>query len=167
MNKYQVPNICIFFLYMLYSKHMKKIYLLLLTAVSTLIAIIYFADSTHAACGWWTLWFGCPTAWQIEYCQDGKCTLSWGSDATKIAVGATFSQKTISVYVTDIVKYFLGFVSLVGVVYILYAGAQLMLWGGDEEKVKKARQIIIYVIVWILVMWIAYWIVSIIINAIN
>lgn len=167
MNKDQASNICIFFLDMLYSKHMKKLSSLLLITTSTLLAFVFCMDFTYAACGWWTLWFGCPTVGQIEYCQNGKCTLSWGLDATKPAVWSAFSQKTIAVYVTDIVKYFLGFVTLVGVVYIIYAWAQLMLGGGDEEKVKKARQIIIYVIAGILLMWIAYWIVSIILVAIN
>lgn len=62
-------------------------------------------------------------------------------------------------------KYFLGFVTVVGVIYIIYAGFQLMTGGGDEEKVKKARQIIIYVIAGIVLMWLAYWIVAIIIDA--
>ncbi len=155
---------------MLYSKHMKKIYSSLLITIVSLLSFmssVGVVDFAEAACGGWTLWFGCPTPGQIEYCQWNKCTLSGWLTATKNAVGGTFSQKTIAVYVTDVVKYFLGFVTLVGVVYIIYAWAQLMTWGWDEEKVKKARQIIIYVIVWILLMWIAYWIVWIILDAIK
>lgn len=152
---------------MLHLKHMKKIYSSFLIILISFLSVISFIDFVHAACGWWTLWFGCPTPGQIEYCQGNKCSLSWGLAAIQPAVGNTFSQKTIAAYVTDVVKYFLGFVTLVGVVYIIYAWVQLMTGGGDEEKVKKARQIIIYVIVWILIMWIAYWIVRIILNAIN
>lgn len=67
----------------------------------------------------------------------------------------------------DVVLYFLGFVTLVAVIYVIYAGFQLMIGGGDEEKVKKARQIITYVIIGIILMWAAYWIIDIIIQAIK
>ena len=64
-------------------------------------------------------------------------------------------------------RYLLGFVTIIGVIYVIYAGFQLMTGGGDEEKVKKARQIIIYVLVGIVLMWLAYAIVTIIIRAIS
>jgi hypothetical protein len=49
----------------------------------------------------------------------------------------------------------MGFVSLIAVLYIIYAGFQLMIGAGDEEKMKKTRQIILYVILGILIMWLA------------
>ncbi len=70
-------------------------------------------------------------------------------------------------YVTDTVLYFLGFVTLVAVVYIIYAWVQIMTWWGDEEKIKKARQTIIYVITWIIFIWIAPWFIWVVLTAIN
>lgn len=49
----------------------------------------------------------------------------------------------------------MSFVSVIAVIYIIYAGAQLMTGAGDEEKMKKARQIIIYVMIGIALMWLA------------
>jgi type IV secretory pathway VirB2 component (pilin) len=50
----------------------------------------------------------------------------------------------------------MGFISIVAVIYIIYAGFQLMIGAGDEEKMKKTRQIILYVILGIMIMWLAY-----------
>lgn len=151
-------------------KYMKKISSLFSILVSISISIVscfIFSTPADAACGWWTLWFWCPTPWQIEYCQGSNCTIGWWLVATQNAVGTTFTQKTISVFVTDVVKYFLSFVTLIAVIYVIYAWFQLMTGGWDEEKVKKARQIIIYVVVGIVLMWLAYWIVRLILDAIK
>ena len=48
------------------------------------------------------------------------------------------------------------FISIIAVIYIIYAGFQLMIGAGDEEKMKKTRQIILYVVLGILIMWLAY-----------
>jgi hypothetical protein len=147
---------------------MKQIFSFCITWAALFLIFISSSQNAVAAnCGWWGLGFDCPTPWQIQYCQDGKCTLSWGQDAVRIAVGTTFTQKTISVFISDMVLYFLSFVTIVAVIYIIFAGFQLMTWGGDEEKTKKARQIIIYVIAGIVLMWTAYWIVAIILDALK
>lgn len=49
----------------------------------------------------------------------------------------------------------MSFVSLIAVIYIIWAGFQLMIGAGDEEKMKKARQIIVYVIIGVIIMWLA------------
>jgi hypothetical protein len=61
----------------------------------------------------------------------------------------------------------MGFVSLIAVLYIIYAGFQLMTGAGDEEKMKKTRSIITYVILGILIMWLAYPIVRWTINLVT
>lgn len=50
----------------------------------------------------------------------------------------------------------MSFISIIAVIYIIYAGFQLMIGAGDEEKMKKTRQIILYVVLGILIMWLAY-----------
>jgi type IV secretory pathway VirB2 component (pilin) len=58
-------------------------------------------------------------------------------------------------------------VTIVGVIYIIYAGFQLMTGGGDEEKLKKTKNIIVYVIIGIIVMWLAYPLMKFIIRLLN
>lgn len=138
--------------------------------VITLLFLALFTGSVSAACNSGFLYSdsSCPPEKSIQYCANGdkQCSLSGSIRATETFIGnGTFTNKPLSVFITEIVKYFLGFVTLIAVIYIIYAGFQLMTGGGDEEKVKKARQIIIYVIAGIVLMWVAYWIVDIIIKA--
>jgi type IV secretory pathway VirB2 component (pilin) len=137
------------------------------------IALIFLAicvGEASAVCNSGHIWSdsSCPPEKAIQYCSHGdkQCTLSGSISAVETFVGnGTFTNKPLSAFIQDIVKYFLGFVTLIAVIYIIYAGFQLMTGGADEEKVKKARQIITYVIAGIVLMWVAYWIVDIIIKA--
>jgi Type IV secretion system pilin len=71
------------------------------------------------------------------------------------------------VYVQDVVKYLLGFITIIAIVYVIYAGFQLMIGAGDEEKSKKAKNTILYVIVGIVIMWLAYTIVNIVMTTLK
>jgi hypothetical protein len=64
------------------------------------------------------------------------------------------------------IAFILGFVTLIAVIYALWAGWNIMTAGGDEEKVKKGRTTIIQITIGIIVMWLAYSVVSFVINAI-
>ena len=59
-----------------------------------------------------------------------------------------------------LVANFLTFVTVIAVLYVIYAGFQVMTAGGDEEKLKKGKTIIIQVVIGIAIMWLAYSIVS-------
>lgn len=137
-------------------------------SITFIFLAIFAGEVSASSCGWFD--FGstsCGDPKAIQYCADKtKCSLSGSIDAAGNFIGKdTFTNKPLSVFIQEIVKYFLGFVTLIAVIYIIYAGFQLMTGGGDEEKVKKARQIITYVIAGIVLMWVAYWIVDIIIKA--
>ncbi len=54
----------------------------------------------------------------------------------------------------------LGFVTLIAVAYVLWAGFQLITAGGDEEKMKKSKTTIIQVVIGIVIMWLAFSIVT-------
>ena len=54
--------------------------------------------------------------------------------------------------VVSIINWLNGFVGIAVVLMILYAGFTIFTSAGDEEKVKKAKKIIIYVIVWMLIL---------------
>lgn len=66
-----------------------------------------------------------------------------------------------------LIKSLLQFITIIAVLFVIYAGFQLMTAGGDEEKMKKAKTIIIQVVVGIIVVWVAYSIVSWVISALT
>lgn len=112
------------------------------------------------------LWQGvvfasCGGSWFSSNCSTSPYIITGdaiqqGYDATKKSVSGAITDKPISEFAQDIVTYLLTFVSLIGVIYIIYAGAQLMLGAGDEEKLKKTRQIILYVVLGIIIIWLSF-----------
>ena len=78
-------------------------------------------------------------------------------DASQLAGG---SGATGADAIMNLIARFLGFVTIIAVIYVLWAGFQILTAGGDEEKVKKGRTTIIQVIIGIVVMWLAYSVVS-------
>lgn len=132
-----------------------------ISLISLLIAIgfISFSDQIFAACdGWFSFASSCET--KIPVCSDGKCNLDQGVHDLKDVINGLFTGKPISQYIQDIVKYLLSFVSIIGVIYIIYAGFQLLIGAWDDEKMKKAKQIITYVVLGIILMWLAFGIVN-------
>ncbi len=130
-----------------------------------IIPMLLLSHRVSAACnGWFNLWACEVTA---PYCNNGECTKENGVDITWRVVHWLITDKPLSVYAQSIVVYLLGFVTLVAVIYIIYAGFQVLIGGGDEEKMKKAKNIILYVIVGIVLMWFSYSIVLWILNLIG
>jgi type IV secretory pathway VirB2 component (pilin) len=70
-------------------------------------------------------------------------------------------------YIQDIVGYLLGFLALVGVLYLIYAGLSLIFGAGSEEHSKKLRKTIFGIIIGILLIFLAYPIVMFIIRAVS
>ncbi len=109
-----------------------------------------------------------PTCGYAEtpYCAGGSCTLQSGLDAAKNAITGSGidTNQSISEYTVWLILRLLTFVSLIAVVYVIYAGFQIMTGAWDEEKNKKWKNIILYVILGIVIMWLAYamvnWIVT-------
>jgi type IV secretory pathway VirB2 component (pilin) len=58
-------------------------------------------------------------------------------------------------------------VTLIAVIYVIYAGFQIMTGGGDEEKMKKSRNTIFYVFIGIVIMWLAYALVTLVMTALK
>lgn len=57
------------------------------------------------------------------------------------------------------------FLSIVAVIFILWAGFQILTAAWDEEKVKKWKTIIIQAFIWLLVIFIAYSVVDWVLNS--
>lgn len=132
-----------------------------------LINLFLLITPTYGASCWFQFSCNQSDPGQIEYCSSGDCTIQKWSDAVSTAVGTLMSKKKIEVFVADTVKYFLTFVSLIAVIYFVYAGFQLMTSGGDEEKAKKTRKIMTYVIAGIILIWMSYWLVLIVLGSLT
>lgn len=67
--------------------------------------------------------------------------------------------------IMNLIAKFLGFVTVIAVIYVIWAGFQILTAGGDEDKVKKGRTTIIQVVIGIVIMWLAYTLVSLVMGA--
>ncbi len=114
-------------------------------------------------------WFGVDDgAPAVRYCNDGEeCGLEAGIDAIQDTLGGIENDRSASEYIQDVIRYLLTFISIIAVIYIIYAGFQILIWSGDEEKLKKSRQTIVYVIIGIVVIWLSWPITRFILSVLN
>ncbi len=105
----------------------------------------------------------------IRFCEDeDECGLDAGIEYTKEGLwDNVVTDRTASEYIQDIIIYILMFVSIIAVIYIIWAGFQILTGNGDEEKLKKARTTIIYVLLWIVLIWLAWPITNWLIGVLN
>ena len=94
----------------------------------------------------------------VPYCQwddKVKCTVKWGVEETE-SIGSVITDQKASEYIQNVTSYILWFMAIVAVLYIIYAGFNILTGAWDEEKVKKSKSIITYVIMGIIIMFLAY-----------
>ena len=87
----------------------------------------------------------------------------YGEDKTKSGTG--MSTKDIPEVIADIIKVVMGILGAVAVLLIVVAGIMYMTSGGDEGRVEKAKNWIIYAIVGLVVAILGYAIVSLVTSA--
>jgi len=95
------------------------------------------------------------------------CNLKTWIEKTKNSLSWVENTRTFSEYIQSIIIYILKFLSLIAVIYIIYAWFIVLTWLWEEEKLKTAKKTIVYVIAWLLIIWSAYSIVILIINILN
>lgn len=130
---------------------MKKVLLIILFILTAALCFDALAQS-------WT--FTCPS---------GNC-LRDGVNRAGVEIGQSsgiITGKSLSRAVQDIIIYFLSFLSLIAVIYVMWAGAQMLLFPGNEDSGEKTKKIIISVIVGVAIIWFAWWIVSTIFFVLN
>ena len=133
---------------------MKKIFL------SVLLLLSFW--STYADCD--KIFNDCSET--IPYCGSEwiQCSLTKWIELLKWKIIWIESERPFSLYAQDIVVFLLWFITLVSVIYIIYAWFNILIWGWNEDKLKKSKNTIIYVIVWIITIWLANSIVMFVIN---
>lgn len=107
-------------------------------------------------------WFQCDDDTKINICNSNDptsskyCSLDKGTDLVKNGVNNIKTDKRFSEYIQDVVVYLLTFLALITVMLILWAGFSVLTSAGDEEKVKKAKKIIVYAIAGLILITLAY-----------
>lgn len=92
---------------------------------------------------------------KIPYCQEGEnCSLSGWIEQVK-PIKTFVTNKKFSEYSQDVVVYVLWFVYLIAIILIIYAWFNILTWAWDEEKVKKSKKIIFFVVLWVVIIYLA------------
>jgi flagellar basal body-associated protein FliL len=100
----------------------------------------------------------------VNYCQNDDC--GWEEWVTQVwdNLEGVVTNQTASQYIQEIIIFLIGFLSLLAVIYIIYAWFNIMIWSWDEEKMKKSKSTIIYVILGLLIIYFAYTLVAFVFN---
>ena len=100
--------------------------------------------------------------WRVEIkCQDSDwaviaCDIKNWVKIVENTVNWIQKTDSLSVYIQKVVAYVLTFVSIIAVVYIIYAWFRILVSAWDEETLKKQKSAILYVVIWIAIIWLAY-----------
>lgn len=103
----------------------------------------------------------------IDYCPSWECSIQKWQEKAKNWLDWIEKNRWFAQYVQDIVEYTLWFLYLAAVIMIIYAGWVLLMSTWDQIAMDKAKNNIVYVIVWILVIYLANSIVNFLISAIS
>lgn len=104
---------------------------------------------------------------EIHYCQDDECWIDNWINVVGNNVDWIVTDETASSYFQNVVKYLLWFVYLIAVAIIIYSWFNLLTWAWDEEKAKKSKSMIIYVIIWIVIIFLASSIIGFILKVLD
>ena len=83
---------------------------------------------------------------EVIYCQSwDNCSLNWWIDSIKNGgsqggINGIVVDKKLSVYVQDIIVYLMSFVTLIAVIYIIYAWFKVMTAGWDDKAQESAKK---------------------------
>lgn len=106
--------------------------------------------------------------WEIPYCPSWEnCWYEAWVTQVKDVLTDVEKTKTLSEYIQDVLIYLLTFVTIVAVIYIIYAWFKVLTSNWNEDSLKKSKNTILYVAIWIIIMWLAYPIVKWIIDVLN
>lgn len=97
---------------------------------------------------------------KIIYCQDGECSLEKWTELVKKDINDIEKTRTASQYVQDLVKYLLTFITIIAVLYIIYAWFKILTSAWNDDEVTKSKWTIISVLAWIVIIWLSYSIVT-------
>lgn len=97
-----------------------------------------------------------PVAAQINTVNGGDFGLVKGENVSDL-----------STYITNIISIFLGLVAVVAVIFIIYAGIQLVTSEGEQSKMEKAKHTILYAVIGLIIIGLAAVMVRFTVDAIH
>ncbi len=100
-------------------------------------------------------------------CWGWNCDIDEGVKIVKNTVTGIEKERSFSQYIQDIAAYLLWFISIIAVLYIIYAWFRILTGAWEEENLKNQKKTVIYVIIWMAVIWLAYPIVQFVIDVLN
>lgn len=77
------------------------------------------------------------------------------------------AQGTLGANITTIINYFLGFLGLIAVAFLIYAGVLMVTAGGNDDQVGKAKTIITYAVIGIVIILLSWTIVTFVTGALG
>jgi hypothetical protein len=109
-------------------------------------AIIWFIlvkiSATLVNSIYWTV--NCTNTWLATTCNWQALWNPNLSDTVKI--------------IRSVIQYSTGFIGIIVIVLIIYTGMTILTSGWSEEKMKKAKSSLVYIIIWILLIVLSVWI---------
>lgn len=104
-----------------------------------------------------TFYGGSDCAKIISPCPDGKCDSKNSIEKLRDGLDDQIeTDKKFTEYIQDVVIYLLGFTALVCVLLIIYHGFRVLISGGNEETLKKAKSAILYAFIGLTLIFLAY-----------
>jgi len=101
---------------------------------------------------------------EVIYCNgENECWIEQWANSIKDDLN-TNTKDTATVYIQNVILYILTFITIIRVLYIIYAWFMHLTSAWDEEKAGNTKKIIISVFIWILIIWLSYAIVSFFMN---
>lgn len=109
---------------------------------------------------WTTNWIGAfddEAKKPIYLCDSWDCGLEkWADLVRDSGIEGIVIDWTASDQIQKIIVYLLRFITLIAVIYIIYAWFRILTSSWEDEVIKSQKKTIIYVIVWIVVIWFAW-----------
>lgn len=118
----------------------------------------------------------CADSSRVNYCNSddpnsaSNCSIDKGVDIAKNGINDIVTQdqsgnpEKFSSFIQKVVAYLMTFLGIIGVLYIIYAGFIILTGSGDDEKIKKSKKIVTFVIAGFVLIFLAYPIVKLIIG---
>ncbi len=90
----------------------------------------------------------------------------WGGEKQNIQTALNYGEpQDPRVIAADIISVFLGFLGIIAVVLILWAGFNWMTAGGNEEKIEKAQKTLSAAVIGLIIILAAWGITNFVVNS--
>ena len=105
--------------------------------------------------------------WELPYCDNNECWYQSWVSKVKNMVDNVETTVPLSEYIQNVIIYLLTFLSIVAVIYIIYAWFRILIWGWSDDAMKNSRKTILHVVIWIIIIWLAYSIVAFVLSVLK